>query len=335
MHGPSHGGGSSFSGGGGGSISGGFSGGSSGGGAHFGPSGGGYRGYRGPRPIIFFGRTYYCASGAVGGALFALVAMFFAVLFLIFGANTLADSKTTIAHMEEDSVEWRQIISQAIDPSLTDDEYFTYDMELSFEGDQGIFADGYTYYGYSSDKKYGMGGELTEWAVLNYMLTYEDMDYFQMFFVFTDEQDHRVVGLTYAQFAENQIGNLHSVQIAYKWTNTEVLAINADYELSKCMDYLEAKDAVKGATTEVIVSSVIAAVFLAGIVLALVLGIKKGNREHKLAEEKAKAEIEKTNAETENIKADTEKKNRKCAYCGGDLPEDAVFCPGCGSRVSK
>ncbi len=319
MHGPSHGGGSSFGGGGSG---GGFS-----SGASFNASSGG-GGFHGPRTFFFFGRPLVFTNGLFSGLIFLAVAIFLAGFFLVTCSIGLINNTRTVKNMEEDSIEWVQLIAKA---KAGVDGYYLHTVDdLHFTASSGVFIDNWDYYGYSS-----YNDDTEDWVVANYMCTNDDTEYFQLYFIFTDERDEEIYGLTYGQYKTNQIMHLESVTFAYGDIDGELWAINADYDLEKCGDYLDAKDACKSEKIAITISAVVVAVLIGAVALIIVSAVKRARKNESLKEAEAQAEIEKTKAETDLTKAELKKKNRVCAYCGGAIPDDATFCPGCGARQIK
>lgn len=316
MHGPSRGGGSH--------ISSGSSGGSSFSGSSFSGSNGFYHG---PRTIMFFGRPVLLSSGLSSLCTILVFFLIFVLGSCIFSGISFGQSNKEIKYMKEDSVVWEEIIENAQNGVPG---YHIYTIEgIDFmPTTKSTFRDGYTFTGLYDE------GENYEVAT-NYCLEYDDTDYYQIFYYFTDpDTGYEVTYYTYAQFEEPS--NIHSLQIAYKIdSEDEILCINTSYSLNKCMEYIQAKDDARATKTMTIVFSLIGAALITGLAFALAHGIKKAKQQNALKLEKQKAEVEKAQAEADIVKEDLKQKHRYCSYCGSPIPEGENQCPACGSRIPK
>ncbi len=313
MHGPSRGGGSHFAGS-SSSHSSDSSGGFSDGGFH----------YNVPRTIMFFGRPVYLTSGFA-----SLVSLFVLLLIFAFSGSlisgiSMSEANKEIRYMKQDAVEWEEIIEKA---ENGEDGYYLFtinNIDFEYTG-QSVFRDGYTFDGlYASGENYELA--------TNYCLTYDDIDYYQIFYYFYDSSTgYDVTYYTYAQFKNPS--TIHHLEFAYKLDDEgETLCINTTYELDKCMEYNDLKDTAHTQKVITIVATCVGVAFLAAIVLIIVHGIKKAKENNALELEKKKAEAEKAQAEADMAKEDLKQKHRFCTYCGSPIPEGESQCPACGSR---
>ncbi len=319
MHGPSRGGGS-----------GGHSGSSGGSGFHFSTSSGGSSYPRAPRYVPFFNRVLIISNWMFSFFIFAFVGIFVLVSLVITSSTSLSDSQKQIRIMEEDSIGFEKLITRA--NAEQDDGYYLFtidnihfksDSGYLIEDDESTFFDGYSY---------SVG---TTHLAANYCFNYGGVDYYQIYYAFTDSNGNYVTDFTYASYPD-PIQTISKLTIAYQFENgVFVDSINANYKLESCMEYSKYKEEYSSSKGNCVVLGIILGAIVLAAVGVTIFAIKKSKTKQEFEEEKHQAEIEKLNAETELTKAEIKKKNRVCAYCGGEIPEDATFCPGCGSRQSE
>lgn len=168
-----------------------------------------------------------------------------------------------------------------------------------------------------------------------------NIPYFYLIYTYTTPDGETHEGETYSSFTSSEASGWDK-KIIVGYDNGSWASINYSYKLSENKEYLFEKqqvldneDAIKSANTVFI--GFIIAIIIEIIVLVLVVKytIKKGKEEYLAEQEKNKAEIEKKTAEATVMKNKAAQINRKCQYCGGNVPDDADKCPSCGASKFK
>lgn len=323
MHGPIRGGDFDF----GGDNSNGFS---------FGPSS--PRPSRAPRTILFFGRPMLITNAFVSIVSLLVMAIVFAGGFLFGGISDYTTNNKYLNYLKQDDVGYKQLISQATanydgEDYLNNFEgYFVFEITgIAFSGDKGYHGSGTFVDDTPFDGGYYKDDARKIYVAANKFTTYDGLPYYQFYYQFTDENDVVVNGTTYASY--KRFTDVKSLKIAYHVdSGLCVDSINTNYKLEECIELSIYSANVKSARTTLIISSIVIAAIVGGIICMIVFAIKKGKKDAALKEQQVQANVEKTQAEADLVRDQIKQKNRYCSYCGSKIPEDSDICPGCGSR---
>ena len=270
-----------------------------GGGSHFG-GGSSFRGgssisfSRGTRPIrtrriVILGRPYVFTSGGKNGSRFSFfgVLIFVALFFMLIGGVVIAAEKSSIQRIEEDHAYYIDMINYAKE----NPEYKK----------EAIITDKF-----QSDNN-------------NYYLTYK--------IACASCTEGYLNGYTFSVYTREEVRNFHIDDVIEVAVNSKTVTSTTD---SIPMDYAEtpidadgewvgSRNGMKIGTGIVIVTGVIAALGVVGIVYTFKKALKK-EEESKIAEAAEK--------EMESLK-------NTCPYCGQLLKEGTVKCPNCGAGLKR
>ena len=336
---------------------GGRSGGSSGGGSRGGSSGGGFnfgginlggifssgprhdppprhhhhrRPPRGPRHMRFFGRTIVVTTGFQSLMSLLLIGILFFCFMFYFSISSMKqakayvdDSKQMVQKYEDGADQFLDIIEKAKSGNYENYKIVmgTYDpaKELDYSGGHDPFMDGI----YKCMFREGV------WW---YFVAYE----------YVDLDGEEQLDWTFTQYLRQDLpsgGFNEEIEIAIAKINGQNWAINTDFSLDVCQEYLEEVESLesqqkvyKSAVTKVVIYSVILVVVILVVVLVLVRKFKTAQKKEELEIAKSEAEVAEAQAKAEEAERVAKTKGRVCRYCGADVPDGDETCPGCGSR---